>query len=182
MLSIKNLRKTLIFIYITLVMTLPKGYVLPNKDAEAKAKQDAEAKAKQDAEAKAKQDAEAKAKQDAEAKAKQDAEAKAKQDAEAKAKQDAEAKAKQDAEAKAKQDAEAKAKQDAEAKKSTISEYSVPINKVTESDLKKSAEVEVDYYMIWEQLRDAYLHTMREAASSYFRLLEFWSQYKSQKQ
>jgi hypothetical protein len=107
-------------------VTLPKGYVIPNKDAEAKAKQDAEAKAKQDA--------------------------------------------------------EAKAKQDAEAKKSSISEHSVPINKVTESDFKNGADVEVNYYLIWEQLRDAYLHTMREAASSYFRLLDFWSKYKNQKQ
>ena len=71
---------------------------------------------------------------------------------------------------------------DAEAKKSSISEYSVPINKVTESDFRNNAEVEVDYYLIWEQLRDAYLHTMREAASSYFRLLDFWSQDKNQKQ
>ncbi|NOJ32841.1 MAG: hypothetical protein DA329_11955, partial [Candidatus Nitrosocosmicus sp.] len=39
----------------------------------------------------------------------------------------------------------------------------------------------VDYYALWDQLRDAYLQTMKEAISSYFRLLDFWSQYNSQK-
>ena len=39
-----------------------------------------------------------------------------------------------------------------------------------------------DYYLMWEQLRNAYLQTMKEATSSYFRLLDFWSQYKNQKE
>src|SRR4051812_2029500 len=109
-------------------MTLPKGYVPPNKKAEdEKAKQLADEKAKQLADEKAKQLADEKAKQLADEKAKQLADEKAKQLADEKAKQLADEKAKQLADEKAKQLADEKAKQLADEKaKQLADEKAIP--------------------------------------------------------
>jgi hypothetical protein len=50
-----------------------------------------------------------------------------------------------------------------------------------QGNLEKTLENNFNYFLIWEQLREAYLHTMKEATSSYFRLLDFWSQHKNHK-
>jgi len=39
-----------------------------------------------------------------------------------------------------------------------------------------------NYFLLWEQLREAYLYTIKEATSSYFRLLDFWSQHQNHKE
>ena len=101
-------------------MTLPKGYVIPNKEAEDKAKREAEDKAS------------------------------------------------------SKTNDPALVKP--EGTPALVKPEGTPMNSTT-----TNSDNVVDYYALWDQLRDAYLQTMKEAISSYFRLLDFWSQYKSQK-
>ena len=101
-------------------MTLPKGYVIPNKEAEDKAKREAEDKAS------------------------------------------------------SKTNDPALVKP--EGTPALVKPEGTPMNSTT-----TNSDNVVDYYALWDQLRDAYLQTMKEAISSYFRLLDFWSQYNSQK-
>ncbi|GKS62240.1 hypothetical protein YTPLAS21_16980 [Candidatus Nitrosocosmicus sp.] len=109
-------------------MTLPKGYVIPNKEAEDKAKREAEDNAKREAEDKAS----------------------------------------------SKTNDPALVKP--EGTPALVKPEGTPMNSTT-----TNSDNVVDYYALWDQLRDAYLQTMKEAISSYFRLLDFWSQYNSQK-
>ena len=51
-----------------------------------------------------------------------------------------------------------------------------------QGNVDKTLENNYNYFLIWEQLREAYIQIMREATSSYFRLLDFWSQYNNQKE
>ncbi len=133
-------------------MTLPKGYVTPNKEeAEQKAKLEAEQKAKLEAEQKAKLEAEQKAKLEAEQKAKLEAEQKA--------------------------------------ILQKLQNDSLVTNNLNSNRLdgkqgyvEKTLENNFNYFLLWEQLRGAYLHTIKEATSSYFRLLDFWSQHQNHKE
>ncbi len=144
-------------------MTLPKGFVPPNKKTDEKAKQLADEKAKQLADEKAKQLADEKAKQLADEKAKQLADEKAKQLADEKAKQLADEKAKQLADEKAKQLADEKAKQNT---------YSLMTTRVLD-DFSRSQN-SVDYALLWDEMKKAYMQTIKESTVSYFRLLDFW--------
>ena len=133
-------------------MTLPKGYVAPNKE-------------------------------EAEQKAKLEAEQKAKLEAEQKAKLEAEQKAKLEAEQKAKLEAEQKAIPQNSQNDSLITN-NLNSNRLDgkQGNVDKTLENNFNYFLIWEQLQEAYLHTMKEATSSYFRLLDFWLQQKNQEE
>ena len=102
-------------------MTLPKGYVIPNKEAEEKTKREAEEKTKREAEEKTQSKTN-------------------------------------------------------DPDPAIVKPKGTPMNLTT-----TNSDNVVDYYLLWDQLREAYLQTMKEATSSYFRLLDFWSQFKSQK-
>ena len=128
-------------------MTLPKGYVIPNKEAEEKTKREAEEKTKREAEEKTKREAEEKTKREAEEKT---------------------------------------ILQNSQNDSSVTNNLNSNSNSnrlvVKQGNLEKTLENNFNYFLIWEQLREAYLHTMKEATSSYFRLLDFWSQHKNQKE
>ncbi|MBA2268733.1 MAG: hypothetical protein H0W19_10435, partial [Nitrosopumilus sp.] len=102
-----------------------------------------------------------------------------------------EEKTKREAEEKTKREAEEKTKREAEEKdvlQEPQNDSSVTNNLNSsrldgkQGNVKKTLENDLNYYLIWEQLREAYLHTMKEATSSYFRLLDFWSQHKNHKE
>ena len=106
-------------------------------------------------------------------------------------KEEAEQKAKLEAEQKAKLEAEQKAKLEAEQK--AIPQNSQNDSLITnnlnsnrldgkQGNVDKTLENNFNYFLIWEQLQEAYLHTMKEATSSYFRLLDFWLQQKNQEE
>ena len=80
-------------------------------------------------------------------------------------------------------EAEEKTKREAEEKtQSKTNDPAIVKPKGTPMNLTTTdSDNDVDYYLLWDQLREAYLQTMKEATSSYFRLLDFWSQFKSQK-
>ena len=106
-------------------------------------------------------------------------------------KEEAEQKAKLEAEQKAKLEAEQKAKLEAEQK--AIPQNSQNDSLITnnlnsnrldgkQGNVDKTLENNFNYFLIWEQLQEAYPHTMKEATSSYFRLLDFWLQQKNQEE
>jgi hypothetical protein len=123
-------------------MTLPKGYVIPNKEAEEKTKREAEEKTKREAEEKTKREAEEKTKREAEEKT---------------------------------------ILQEPHKDSSVTNNLNSNRLNGNQGNIVKTWENNFNYYMIWEQLREAYLHTLKEATSSYFRLLDFWSQPKNYK-
>ncbi len=105
-------------------MTLPKGYIKPNKEAEERAKREAEERAKREAEERL-------------------------------------------SIPKAEEVASLNAKN--LDKKSYSGDIGVDF---TSSNRNYS----IDYTLLLEQLKDAYIDTIKEATFSYFRLLDFWSQ------
>jgi hypothetical protein len=98
-------------------------------------------------------------------------------------KEEAEARAKQEAEARAKQEAEARANLQKSQNDSLVTN-DLNSNRLNgkQGNIEKTLENNFNYFLIWKQLREAYLHIMKEATSSYFRLLDFWSQHKNHKE
>jgi hypothetical protein len=114
-------------------MTLPKGYVPPNKKADEKTKQLADEKTKQLADEKTKQLADEKTKQLADEKTKQLADEK------------------------------------------TISKESdAELIRAENSSKKSVSQNGVDYALLWDEMKKAYMQTAKEATISYFRLLNIW--------
>ncbi|WP_148685577.1 hypothetical protein [Candidatus Nitrosocosmicus hydrocola] len=134
-------------------MTLPKGYVIPNKEAEEKTKREAEEKTKREAEEKTKREAEEKTKREAEEKTR----------------------------SKTVDPALVKP----EGTPALVKPEGTPALVKPESSQMNLTTTDsgnvMNYYLLWDQLREAYLQTMKEATSSYFRLLDFWSQSRGQK-
>src|SRR6476660_1534997 len=133
-------------------MTLPKGYVPPNKKAEdEKAKQLADEKAKQLADEKAKQLADEKAKQLADEKAKQLADEKAKQLADEKA---------------------IPKINDAKSIPTEVSDKKYEPQNIN-NDMNFMS-YPIDYAKIWDEMKNAYMQTVKEATTSYLRLMDLW--------
>ena len=127
-------------------MTLPKGYVPPNKKAEdEKAKQLADEKAKQLADEKAKQLADEKAKQLADEKAKQLADEKA-----------------------IPKINDAKLVPTESSDKKSKSQNNV-------NDMNFNTSYPIDYAKIWDEMKKAYMQTVKEATTSYLRLMDLWT-------
>ncbi len=77
------------------------------------------------------------------------------------------------ADEKAKQLADEKAKQLADEK--TISKESNAELMHTENSSKKSrSQNGIDYALLWDEMKKAYMQTAKEATISYFRLLDIW--------
>jgi hypothetical protein len=126
-------------------MTLPKGYVLPNKKTDDKAKQLADDKAKQLADDKAKQLADDKAKQLADDKAKQLADDKAISKG---------------------NDASLPHTENSYEKQQSQNN---PVN--VRDDYQNN---NIDNDLLWSEMKQAYMQAVNETTNSYFRLLEFW--------
>jgi hypothetical protein len=110
-------------------MTLPKGYVPPNKKAEdEKAKQLADEKAKQLADEKAKQLA----------------------------------------------DEKAIAKVSNSTSIPTESSDRKYESQAVNNDIDYNTSYPIDYAKIWDEMKKAYLQTVKEATTSYLRLMDFW--------
>ncbi|MGN6623166.1 MAG: hypothetical protein ACTHKK_03400, partial [Candidatus Nitrosocosmicus sp.] len=104
----------------------------------------------------------------------------AKQLADEKAKQLADEKAKQLADEKAKQLADEKAKQLADEKAIPKTndvgfiQKGNTANNADTSDAGIDISYPVDYALIWDEMKKAYMQTVKEATISYFRLLDLW--------
>ncbi|HEU5120963.1 MAG TPA: hypothetical protein VFT71_08240, partial [Candidatus Nitrosocosmicus sp.] len=86
------------------------------------------------------------------------------------------------ADEKAKREADEKAKREADEKaKSNAIDHTVDKKEEDRTTVMANSSNVFDYYLLWKQIVEAYLQTMKEATSSYFRLLDFWSQNRSQK-
>jgi membrane protein involved in colicin uptake len=126
-------------------MTLPKGYVLPEKKTDDKAKQLADDKAKQLADDKAKQLADDKAKQLADDKAKQLA------------------------------DDKAITKGNNANLSPTENSYKKQEPQNNTVNVKNGYQNNnIDYDLLWNEMKQSYMQTVNETTNSYFRLLEFW--------
>jgi hypothetical protein len=153
-------------------MTLPKGYVPPNKKADDKSKQQADDKSKQQADDKSKQQlvaADDKSKQQADDKSKQQlvaADDKSKQQLVA-----ADDKSKQQLVA-----ADDKSKQQLVAAddKSISKRDNAGLTTPENSYKKFGFENDIDYALLWDEMKKAYMQTVKEATISYFRLVDFW--------
>jgi hypothetical protein len=118
-------------------MTLPKGYVPPNKKAtDEKAKQLADEKAKQLADEKAKQLADEKAKQLADEKA-------------------------------------IPKINDAKTISTEVLDKKSESQNIT-NDVNFNTSYPIDYAKIWDEMKKAYMQTVKEATTSYLRLMDFW--------
>jgi hypothetical protein len=142
-------------------MTLPKGYVPPNKKADDKSKQQADDKSKQQADDKSKQQADDKSKQQLVA-----ADDKSKQQLVA-----ADDKSKQQLVA-----ADDKSKQQLVAAddKSISKRDNAGLTTPENSYKKFGFENDIDYALLWDEMKKAYMQTVKEATISYFRLVDFW--------
>ncbi len=46
----------------------------------------------------------------------------------------------------------------------------------TENSYKKpGSQKDIDYALLWDELKKAYMQTVKEATISYFRLVDFWT-------